>query len=123
MTARLFRLTAPQAPEAAILRACLRACGLHRAVAWACRMNSGAVRIDERFVRFHTMPGMSDIIGQMMDGRFLALECKRHGKHPTPDQARFLALVRGSGGVAACVTSAQDTIDVLDRAALLAAAG
>ncbi len=43
--------------------------------------------------------GVSDIIGQLRDGRFFAMEVKRPGEKPTPEQAEFLALVADAGGV------------------------
>lgn len=118
MSARAFALRMQEQKESSILNACLRAAGLHPKVGWVCRMNSGGAYYgdqngQQRYVRFHTMPGMSDIVGQLRDGRFLALECKRPGKHPTEQQQRFLDLVRQCGGVSGVVRSAQDVIDVL----------
>lgn len=116
-----LRLRVQEVPESVVLDAALKVAGLHPGVAWACRMNSGATRYKdangkERFVRFHTMPGMSDIVGQMKDGRFLAMECKRRGEYPTEAQQRFLELVRDAGGVAGVVRSAQDAADLLSVA-------
>lgn len=102
-------------PESLVLAACLRLCCAHRAVGWARRMNSGATKFTGRggkpyFVKFG-WPGASDIVGQMRDGRFLAVEVKRPGGRPTPEQQAFLALVAGHGGVAVLV----DTVDSLAR--------
>ena len=44
--------------------------------------------------------GVSDIIGQLRDGRFFAIEVKRPGEKPTPEQSEFLSLVNDAGGIA-----------------------
>lgn len=113
-----FRLTRPEPPESAVLAACLRALELHPAVAWACRVNSGAVTAQDslgkkRFIRFNSMPGMSDIIGQATDGRFLAVECKRPSGKLSDDQRAFLARVEAAGGIAVCARSVDDVIEAL----------
>lgn len=44
--------------------------------------------------------GSADLIGVVgPQGRFLAIEIKPPGAYPTPEQRRFLALVRRMGGV------------------------
>jgi len=98
---------------------------LHPKVAWAYRVNTGAMVVPEdgrrkrRFVRF-MFPGCSDIIGQMRDGRFLAIECKRPGARTDAqrleDQAQFLALVRAHGGVAGMAFSVDQARELLDGA-------
>jgi hypothetical protein len=100
-----FRLEPDEVPEGDALPAILRALELHPRVAWAHRMNTGAGRFLlpdgslSRFVRYG-FPGMSDITGQLIDGRRLEVEVKRVGKEPTDDQAAFLDCVRRNGGVA-----------------------
>jgi hypothetical protein len=93
--------------ERDILKACIRALALDSRVAWATRINSGAYAVDGRFVRFG-FKGCADIIGQMSDGRFLAIEVKREGKKPTDDQVAFLGRVSRAGGVAFVAWSADD---------------
>ena len=61
--------------EAAALLEVLKALRAHPAVAWCERMNSGAVRIGGRFVRFG-WPGCPDVLGQLKDGRLLGVEVK-----------------------------------------------
>lgn len=62
-------------PEAAALYEVMQALRNHPAVAWAERQNSGAFRTPEgQFVRFG-WKGCSDVIGQLRDGRLLAVEC------------------------------------------------
>ena len=61
--------------EAAALLEVLQALRAHPAVAWCERMNSGAVRIGGRFVRFG-WPGCPDVLGQLTDGRLMGCEVK-----------------------------------------------
>jgi len=74
-------------------------------------MNVGAATDSTgRLVRFG-FPGLSDIIGQLADGRFLAVEVKRPGKNPTETQKAFLDRVAKYSGVAYTVHS----VDELDK--------
>lgn len=94
-------------------------------VAWAGRVNSGAAMLPAgrggrlRPVKFNTIKGCSDIIGQMRDGRFLAIEVKRPPwTKPTDqhemDQADFLRKVKVAGGVSGFCTSVADVSFLLD---------
>jgi hypothetical protein len=68
-------------------------------VAW--RNNTGAVSAEykgkRRFIRYGVRGG-ADVFS-IQKGRFIAVEVKRQGKKPTPDQAAFLEMVREHGGV------------------------
>ncbi len=86
-------------PEAAALAEVLQTLQHHPAVAWVRRQNSGVARIGDRFVRFGWL-GCADLLGQMKDGRLLAVECKAPQGRLTAEQAEFLSLVRRFGGVA-----------------------
>jgi hypothetical protein len=57
-----------------------------------------------RFVRFGFV-GCSDLIGQLRDGRFLAIECKNEEGTLTEEQTAFLERVNRHGGVAGMVRS------------------
>ncbi|MBY0525548.1 MAG: VRR-NUC domain-containing protein [Gemmataceae bacterium] len=94
--------------EADILRDCLTWLKLHGVFCW--RQNQGAIAGEyngkRRFLRFTSMAGVSDILGVLPPtGRLLAIECKRPGRKPTPEQEAFLDIVRHCGGVAFCVHS------------------
>ena len=95
--------------EAAALVEVLKALRTHPAVAWVERMNSGAVRIGGRFLRFG-WPGCPDVLGQLNDGRLLGVEVKGPAGRLRPEQAVFLDRVRAAGGVA---FMARDLRDVL----------
>jgi hypothetical protein len=77
----------------------LRALKSHSSVAWCQRLNTGALRVGARFVRFG-WTGASDIIGQLSDGRFLAVEVKSPAGRPTPEQSAFISQINSNGGVA-----------------------
>ena len=86
-------------PEAACLVEVLRALNAHPRVAWCERQNSGALRAGGRFIKFGWR-GCSDVLGQLTDGRFLAVEVKAPKGTANPEQIEFLARVRAAGGVA-----------------------
>jgi hypothetical protein len=70
------------------------------------RINSGALRIGDRFVRFNSARGCSDLlVVAKPSGRLIAVEVKREGNKPTELQEAFLEEVRRAGGVALCVSS------------------
>ena len=86
-------------PEAAALQEVLQALNAHPAVAWVERMNSGAVKIGSRFVRFG-WKGCPDVLGQLRDGRLLGVEVKAAKGKLRPEQTLFLERIRHAGGVA-----------------------
>lgn len=102
-------------PEAAALAEVYRCLRNHPAVAWAGRFNSGAVTIDDprtgrRFVKFSDVFGLSDLLGQLRDGRMIACEVKAPGGSPTEAQDQFLDRVRSAGGVAFVARNAADVM-------------
>lgn len=118
---KALRLTRPEPTEAMVLDAVKTALRLHPAVAWVERMNSGAAMIGEgksrRFVRFG-FKGCADLIGQLQDGRFLAVETKRPSRRngATEDQLAFLYRVRQFGGVGFVAWSADEAWRQIDAA-------
>lgn len=112
MTPADYRATAT---ESQIVQAVLRACKAHSAVAFVWRNNTGAALMNgKRWVSFGHA-GMSDVLGCLRTtGQLLALEVKRPGAKPTPDQRAFLDAVERAGGVSAVVHSAGEALAVLD---------
>ena len=99
-------------PEAAALVEVLLALNSHSAIAWCHRMNSGAARIGNRFVRFG-WPGCPDVLGQLTDGRLLGVEVKsRHGRL-RPEQSIFLERIRCANGVAFVARNCLDVLRAL----------
>ncbi len=80
------------------------------------RNNTGVLKDRHgRAVRFGLCVGSSDVIGIMPDGRFLAIEVKCEGKHPTDRQRYFLKMVQGAGGVSGVAHSVQEALEIVDK--------
>ena len=62
--------------------------------------NAGIRKPDGSYIPTHTR-GVSDIIGCLpKTGRFLAIEVKRPGGKPTPEQQQFIDTINAAGGLA-----------------------
>jgi hypothetical protein len=94
-------------PEAAALVEVLKALRTHPAVAWAERMNSGAAKVGNRFIRFG-WPGCPDVLGQLKDGRLLGVEVKAPTGRLRTEQAVFLERIKQAGGVAFVARNCRD---------------
>jgi hypothetical protein len=66
--------------------------------------------------RFRKAPttGVSDILGVLPNGRFLAIECKRPGGKATPEQLEFIDSVNSNGGLAFVADSLDVVMERLD---------
>jgi len=92
-------------------------------VVWFCRNNSGGMfDKTKRFLWFYRLflrqhdpisKGKSDLDGQLLGGRYFALEVKADGEKASPAQLEFLQAVRDGGGIAAVVRSYSDVQSVL----------
>ena len=103
-----LRVDKPVPLERDVQSAVLDMLKLRRDVAWFERMNTGGmVNPNGQYVRFG-FKGCADILGQMRDGRFLAIEVKRPGAVPTEEQQEFLGRVQRAGGVAFVAWSVDD---------------
>ncbi|HUP07675.1 MAG TPA: VRR-NUC domain-containing protein [Caldimonas sp.] len=99
--------------EAPILRAVHELLQYHPKVAKVWRQNSGAMKIDDRYIQFSSELGLPDLGGFLKDGRALWIECKSPTGKLTYHQRRFLEDARRAGcvaGVARCVEDAQALI-------------
>lgn len=94
-------------PEAAALLEVLKALRAHPAVAWCERMNTGAAKVGNRFVRFG-WTGCPDVLGQLKDGRLLGVEVKAPKGRLRPEQALFLDCIRRARGVAFVARDCRD---------------
>lgn len=104
----VYQPTPPIPYERDVLSAILGYMPLCKRVAWAARMNTGGMQnAAGQYVAFG-FPGLSDIIGQLTDGRFLAIECKRPGKTATAEQWQFLCNVNRNNGVGFVAVSVDD---------------
>lgn len=96
--------------ESAILASILHLLAVYRI--YARRINVGMVPVAAAGgvagFRRSTMSGISDVIGVLPGGRFLAIEVKRPGGKTTPQQEEFLERVNAAGGLAFVATSSRD---------------
>lgn len=77
---------------------------MRQILAW--RNNTGMIplkRGDKTYMIRNGVKGAPDIIGCLDNGRFLALEVKRPGKGPSPDQEVFLKKLADRGALVAVV--------------------
>ena len=108
-----LKLTRYEAPERDVLPSLLEALPFFKRVAWFERMNSGAGKLlypdgrASQFLRFG-FKGCGDIIGQLIDGRFLSIEAKRASGKSNDDQIAFAAKVNANGGLAFVARSIDD---------------
>lgn len=105
--------------ETALVAACMTVLHCRGCVIW--RQNQGGVSAEykgrKRFIQFtRGQKGVSDIIGLLPGGRFLAVEAKVGRNKPTEDQAAFLAKVNAAGGLGIVVYSVDELIAKLDAA-------
>jgi hypothetical protein len=102
----------------------------HPRVSYALRINSGQASYEAKsgkyapvafhiWVRSPVKCRMPDFFGALVDGRTLALECKRPGwKQPADkreyEQAAFLMLIRNLGGIGEFVTDVEQVAKLLE---------
>ena len=86
----------------------------HPLVAAFWRQNTGAAKLDNRFIKF-SFRGCSDYLGFLTDGRILAVECKATGKKPSPEQAAFLENVEKAGGFACWTDNGTNLLEKLEK--------
>lgn len=96
-------------PEAAALCEVLKALKAHPAVSWCERMNSGAAKVGNRFIRFG-FTGCPDVLGMLRDGRLLGVEVKAPKGKLRPEQAVMLERIRAGGGVSFVARDCRDVI-------------
>lgn len=65
---------------------------------------------------FNGRRGVSDILGILPDGRFLAIECKTEKGQLTHDQYLFLTMINDNNGLAFCARSIDFVKERLDVA-------
>ncbi|MES2977908.1 MAG: VRR-NUC domain-containing protein [Pseudomonadota bacterium] len=101
-------------PEAAALVEVLKALRAHPVVEWCERMNSGAAKVEGRFIRFG-WTGCPDVLGQLKDGRLLGVEVKARTGRLRPEQAVFMERIRRAGGVAFMARDCRDVLRELGQ--------
>lgn len=98
--------------EGALMRRIMLALSEAGAITW--RNNAGyATYPNGTVVKYGVCnPGGADLIG-LYRGRFLAVEVKVPGQHPTPEQRRFIDGVVKAGGIAGVARSVEDALALL----------
>lgn len=100
-------------PEAAALSEVLKALRAHPAVVWCERMNTGAAKIGNRFIRFG-FTGCPDVLGQLRDGRLLGVEVKSPTGKLSTQQSVFIERINSAGGVAFVARNCNDVFKNLE---------
>jgi hypothetical protein len=96
----------------------------HEKVAWAMVVTTGKFKVKGGYITTghyitedqKRLTGMSDIIGQLRDGRFFCIETKKPGEEPTEEQFAFLDLVEMNGGVSGWADSVESALWILEAA-------
>jgi hypothetical protein len=111
--------------EADVLSGCLN--WLRLEGIWCWRQNQGAIPLEGGgYRRFVGLKGVADILGILPQtvrvigddapvtfGNLLAVETKRPGEKPRPEQEEFLRRLNALGGVGVCVHSVSELAEVL----------
>ena len=63
------------------------------------------------FRKIAAMKGVSDILGVLPNGRFLAIEVKKPGSYPSKEQKKFLKSINENGGLGFVARSFKDVQD------------
>jgi len=94
---------------------------VHPKIAWCMAITTGFFKVRGGSITTghymtedqERLTGMSDILGQMRDGRLFACEVKVPGKEPTKEQYEFLDLVNRNGGFAIWADSVEKVAERL----------
>lgn len=100
-------------PEGAVVRAILDYLAIKQIVAWR---NNTTGMYDEKRKAYRTNSGrngISDILGILPGGRFLAVECKAGRGMLSPEQVEFQRDIIRAGGLHIVAYRVEDVIEVL----------
>ena len=94
----------------------------HPKVAWCMVVTTGQFKVKGGYITTghyitedqKRLTGMSDIIGQLRDGRFFCIETKKPGEEPTEEQFNYLYLVTENGGVSGWADSVESALWILE---------
>lgn len=93
--------------ESDVQKAIMQAAIKSPAVAWISRNNVGSYKKDRQVITYGLGKGSSDLVGQLTDGRFLAVEVKHQGQ-PSDEQILFVNRIKMHGGCAGVCWSVAD---------------
>lgn len=97
-----------------------KALSVHPKVAWIMTITSGAAKMKGFYVSLgkyrhkgELKTGVSDLIGQLTDGRIFVIEVKLPNKKPTQEQIDFTTIVKKNGGISGVAHSLDEAIKLL----------
>ena len=108
--------------ESEIQQNIILALTVHPKVAWCMVVTTGQFKVKGGYITTghyitedqKRLTGMSDIIGQLRDGRFFCIETKKPGEEPTEEQFNYLDLVAKNGGVSGWCDSVESALWILE---------
>ena len=101
-------------PESVVLSQCLTYLKCKGLFAW--RQNTGSFKTEGGRYFKSGLPGTSDILGLLPDGRFLAVECKREkGGKVSREQLRFLESIAWNNGIAIVCHSVEELQEKIEK--------
>jgi hypothetical protein len=95
-------------PEMLLQKEIVRFLGLNGIFSWVNKNGATYDPVRKAFRASTTLKGISDILGLLTGGRFLAIEVKMPKGYPTPEQKEFLARINRHGGIAFIARSIDD---------------
>lgn len=105
-------MSVPAPNEQALVKQVLDYLTLRGVLCW--RQNAGGAKLGRQFVRFTSLDGVSDVLGVLPRGRFLACELKSRRGTLRPSQEAFLARVEAAGGLAVVARSLDEVRRAVD---------
>ena len=111
--AKVTKPSRPKMRETALKAACVEYLTMRGCFVWP--QNQGALHVENRYVRFAGVDGISDIIGMFPWGQFLAIETKIHPRKATTEQALFLRRVRAHDGAAWLIYDLDELTETFNR--------
>lgn len=112
---RMMRIRQRQEEHAQLVMAIIVRLKYDGRVGWLVRQNTGTfLSLDgKRRVRCG-WKGQLDILGQLANGRMLAIDAKTGDSRPTKDQRATIDTINKHGGLAFCARSVQQAVNEID---------
>ena len=90
------------------------ALGEHPKIAWCYVTSAGSFRVRGGYMTVG-IKGMSDIMGQMRDGRLFGVEVKKPNEKPKPEQFEFLDMISKNGGISGWCTNVSEAMEIIEQ--------
>lgn len=110
--------------ESTIQQDIVKMLSMHPKVSWCLIVTTGKFRVKNGYIVVghyidetqKRLTGMSDIIGQLIDGRLFVIETKKPGETPTDEQHTFIDRVKRHGGVGGWADNVETAKFIIDHA-------